>query len=186
MVSPAPNLAEATNLTTDVAAAMAELDRSIQLAGLGNDPIGHAFRALSTVIGLFPKLVDSMEATRQPFAEKDLRRLQDAASSGAATGAQRQVSAMVRSANWRTLTLGAIAFIASVGGAYWLGRVHEAAQYIQTPAALGVALTGPDAAQWVTLMRLNDINNSRRDCTTEHGGVGCSFSFWTKPAVAGQ
>jgi hypothetical protein len=33
--------------------------------------------------------------------------------------------------------------------------------YVQVPAELGVALTGPDAAQWLALMRMNDIGRAR-------------------------
>jgi hypothetical protein len=44
-------------------------------------------------------------------------------------------------------------------------------------AALGVALTGPDAAQWLNLMRLNDIGKAERVCGAQAGGVTFTISF---------
>jgi hypothetical protein len=65
-----------------------------------------------------------IEAVKAPLPDKDLRRLEDAALAGAANGAQRQVMALAKAANWRTILIGAgMLFIAAAVGAaggYWL------------------------------------------------------------------
>ena len=51
----------------------------------------------------------------------------------------------------------AVAMVTSAGCWFGTGKISEASQYVQVPAELGVALTGPAAAQWLALIRMNDI-----------------------------
>lgn len=61
-----------------------------------------------------------------------------------------------------------------------LWELHEDAnRYINVPAALGIALTGPEGAEWVNLIRLNDLRAVNRRCQQQTGGDACDFSFWT-------
>jgi len=76
----------------------------------------------------------------------------------------------------------AVAMVA-VGACWFGGQVSEASQYVQVPAEMGVALTGPDAAQWLVLIRMNDISRARRDCQPvpqPTGGKACAFTLWTQ------
>jgi hypothetical protein len=43
---------------------------------------------------------------------------------------------------------------------------------------------GPDAAQWLNLIRLNDIGKAERVCGAQAGGVTCKISFWVTPPTA--
>jgi hypothetical protein len=65
-----------------------------------------------------------IEAVKAPIADKDLRRLEDAAIAGAANGANRNVVEMVRAANWRTVVIGILGVaalcLASAAGGYKL------------------------------------------------------------------
>ena len=76
------------------------------------------------------------------------------------------------------------AVFVGAGAGYWFGQYAAASRFVQIPAALGVALTGPDAAQWLNLMRLNDIGKAERICGAQAGGVTCAISFWVTPPTA--
>jgi hypothetical protein len=72
----------------------------------------------------------------------------------------------------------------SAGAGYWFGRSIEADKLVQVPAQLGVALSAQDSAQWITLMRLNDIGKAERVCSPQLGGQACSIALWTKAPTA--
>ena len=170
--------------TARVDGTKAQLAEALSLAGFRRDPYRHIVEADVALIDLYPELLGLMEATRQPLDDMDITRLTDAA----ATGAERRAMAMAKAANRRTLTLavlGAVAIAAGGAGAgYWFGRSSEAARYVQVPAQLGVALTRSDAAQWIDLIRLNDLGKSERVCAAQAGGLACSIALWVKPPTA--
>jgi hypothetical protein len=95
---------------------------------------------------------------------------------------------LVRASLWKSwAALAATVLVAVVlgfGAGWWLGSSREADKYVQVPASLGVALTGQEAAQWVNLIRLNDISRANRICAEQAGGMACSISLWTKPSAA--
>jgi hypothetical protein len=76
----------------------------------------------------------------------------------------------------------------AAGTYWWGGRASEASQYVQVPAEPGVALTGPDAAQWLALIRMNDIGRARRKCQPvpqSADGKACAFTLWPQlPAIS--
>ena len=180
-------LAEMGRVVTD---ARAEITRLMQLGELQNDPIRHPIQALSVHLDAFYSitrassrmLTEQIQASAQqiptgpPLREEDLRRavMQSIATHG--TGVERALS--VRAG----LLLAAV--LAGAGAGYWLGQNAEARRFVQIPAALGVALTGPDAAQWLNLMWLNDIGKAERVCGAQAGGVSCAISFWVTPPTA--
>ena len=88
---------------------------------------------------------------------------------------------------WGIAISGTVAIV--VANVYWFGgRASEASQYVQMPVELGVALTGPDAVQWLALMRMNDIGRAQRDCQPvpqPADGKAYNFTLWTQlPPVA--
>jgi hypothetical protein len=70
--------------------------------------------------------------------------------------------------------------VVSAGCAFLLGQHTEAAQFVQTPAELQRAMTGPEAASWLNLMRINDLPRSHRSCVPDHGGEACEILLWTR------
>jgi hypothetical protein len=64
---------------------------------------------------------------------------------------------------------------------YWWGYRAAEGRLIDVPAAMGVALTGWDAAVWLRLMRDNDISRVNRSCARQNGREACSFVMWTEP-----
>ena len=162
MANPATGDRVGVDLSAAVTAAQAELERAIQLAGLRDDPLGHAFRAQSTVIGLFPKLVERMDASREPLRPEDLRRLEEAAGFGAARLAERHAMQLARAANRRTIALlagGAVAIAVSFGaGGFWLGRASVIVPTVSNCAP------APQAS----------------------GGEAFACTFWTHPPTASQ
>jgi hypothetical protein len=173
-----------------VADARAEITRLMQVGELQNDPIRHPIQALSVHLDALYKvtrassqmLAEQIQASAQqipagpPVRDEDLRRALRQGIATHATGAERALS--VRAG----LLLAAV--LAGVGAGYWFGQNAEARRFVQIPAALGVALTGPDAAQWLNLMRLNDIGKVERICGAQAGGVTCAISFWVTPPTA--
>ena len=74
-------------LAAKVAAAQAELQSSIDRAGLRDDPFRHPLQALSSVVGLFPEVAEELTASvhraRDPIGPAELERLVAAAAAGA-------------------------------------------------------------------------------------------------------
>jgi hypothetical protein len=79
----------------DFAARVAEaqqlIGESIVRSGLQRDPHRHVLEATASAIGLFPKLVEHLEATRKPVRDEDMRQ---AVAQGIAGHAWRFVQAM--------------------------------------------------------------------------------------------
>jgi hypothetical protein len=178
-----------------VADARAEITRLVQLGELQNDPIRHPIQALSVHLEALYKVTQASSQvlakqlqlsgqeieTRLSMGDNDLCMVVNQNIAGQAGGAERGLS--VRdSIVGAGLSLAAVLIGASAG--YWIGQTTEAARFVQVPPMLGVALTGPDAAQWVNLMRLNDIGKAERVCRAQAGGLTCAISFWVSPPTA--
>ena len=177
-----------------VADAQAEIKRLMQLGELQNDPIRHPIQALSVHLDALYNvtragslLVAKQLAASAPGADpaavrdEDLRRavVQGIAAYSREAGPTLSLRSVVVGA-----VLLLVALLAGARAGYWFGQSAEAARFVQVPAGLGVAMTGPDAAQWVDLMRLNDIGKAERVCGSRSGGVACTISLWVKPPTA--
>ena len=79
------------------------------------------------------------------------------------------------------LLLGMVIAGGAGAGGYWWGYRAAESQLVDVPAAVGVALTGRDAAAWLALMRDNDIARVNRTCAPQNGRNACSFSMWVEP-----
>jgi hypothetical protein len=119
-VSNAPSPTPAGDFAGRIQEAQRQLSESVAVAGLQRDVYRFPLEALAIVIGTFPQFVTRLEATRQPFAAEDLRRLERAA----ATGADRRAMELARAANRRTALIGAgvltAALLIGAGAGYWL------------------------------------------------------------------
>ena len=113
-----------------IAEARAEMDRLVELGGLQNDPIRHPIQALSVHLGALHTLMltssrtlaKQIEAARQSINDEDIRRLSQAA----ASGAERRAAELARSANRRTVAIATASVLAlmgasAVGGWWWRG-----------------------------------------------------------------
>lgn len=83
-VTPPAAPARPTDFAGLIREAQRQLAESVVRAGLQRDPYRHALEAMAVVIGTFPVFVERLEATRQPFQDEDLRRLEQVAARGAA------------------------------------------------------------------------------------------------------
>jgi hypothetical protein len=182
--------AGASEVAKTVQGAHDKLSALARVAQVTGDPAGPVLEALAAQLDAEHRLFDDLKRTlsevRRPeavFTDKQVddvgRRLLGAC--------QVWSAGMVRASIWRSWAalagaLGTVLVIGA-GGGYWLGSSTEAKKYVDVPAFLGTALTGQDAAQWVNLIRLNDISRVNRMCSEQSGGTACSFSFWTKKAI---
>jgi hypothetical protein len=179
-------------LETKVRAAQAELQFGIERAGLRDDPFRHPLQALSSMMGLFPDLVEDLTAAidraRQPLDPAALVRLEQAA----AKGADRRAAELARAHNRRTLLLAVVAmigtFVVAGAGGFWWGHSAQTAAIASTEAGLSAAFRdGPAAASgWLNLMRANDGNLVRDACTastvkTADGRRACAIGLWVDP-----
>lgn len=185
MVKPAIN----AELEGTIEEALSQLDLSAAEAQIHNDPLRLPLTALASFLRAQRQLHgdsivsmrQAVEEGRQPVRDDDLRR-------AVVQGISVYAGGLVQTMSWRNVMLAAGMLVAGVaagaGGGYWLGSSREAAKYVRVPDGLGVALNGPAAADWVALMRLNDITRTNRVCSAQAGGVACSISLWMKPPTA--
>jgi hypothetical protein len=178
-----------SKLDADMTFALSQLDVSISEAKHHNDPLWMPLSALSAHIqaqrqlhaNFVASMTKSIEDARQPVRGEDMRR-------AVVQGIGIHAAATVRTMGWRNVLIGAGlllgAAIIGAGSGYWMGTSAEAAKYVQAPANLGVALTASDAAEWVNLIRLNNITQANRTCFNQGGGIACSFALWTKSPLA--
>jgi hypothetical protein len=93
------------NLAQSISTAQAELRAAVERAGLWRNPYAQVMDALSTALGLFPLLVQQLDAAvgrgREPRDDTVLERLQRAA----ASGADRRAAELVRAHTKRTIAL---------------------------------------------------------------------------------
>jgi hypothetical protein len=178
-VIPAQPLAER------VAVAQQNLQDGLRRAGLASDPYRELVNAMSDTIGLFPDLVQRIEAIRQPGIADELveRTLRQAVN--------HQAKALLQAIRWKTwvwLVGGALAAVliaglAGLGAGIWIG--HNSVTL--TAAELKTALSKADADQWISLLNNNPpLTTLNRTCTTEDGQPVCSIVFWMprNPATA--
>jgi hypothetical protein len=165
--------------------ARSEMERLMQMGELQNDPLRHPIAALSVHLDALHKLfvdgtltlASQIEAAKRPVSEEDIRRLTQAAASGASQHAMY----LARAANWRTLLIALLAVVAfgllCVGGTWLFARSSL------TAAVAGIErqLTGPEAEQWLVLMQNNDLLASNKTCGSEDGRTACSIVLWTGP-----
>lgn len=179
-----------------IADAQTEINRLVQLGELQNDPIRYPIQALSVHLDALYKVTHAGSQMLAKQLQTSARQIDPAGPSVRDEDLRRAVVEGVAAyaggvGHWlslRNAVVGAVLLLAALlggaGAGYWLGQSNEAAQFIQVPPALGVALTGPEAAQWVNLMRLNDIGKAERVCGSRSGGVACTISLWVKPPTA--
>ena len=176
--------------------AAAQLRRVAAESGIGPaDPLGPVIEALAETSDAVSALPDDCARRFDNLDARLAALLNDAKAAAAgelAHTAGRALPAAVRELTFRQhrgmFLAAAAALVAALligaAGGYWFGWSDEATKYVQTPSELGVALTGPAAADWTTLIRLNDIRRAERTCAPQAGGVACSISLWVKPPPA--
>jgi hypothetical protein len=188
--SPAPDICAA------IRAAQDKLRRAVQAANLQGDPLGSVIDAYidrltaqhGMIVGAHQKLAAQISDAKplpSTISDAELRQMEQ----GLAQGATKELHKIARGLVARNVLLVAgiliTVLVVGAGVGYWFGASTEAARYVQTPANLGVALTGPDAAEWANLIRLNNIGMSVHTCVQQAGGEACSITLWSKPARAG-
>ncbi len=178
---PAPS----DDLDAGIEAALSELNISITEAKHHNDPLWMPLSALSAFLRVMRRLYadfavsmrKSIEEAKQPVRDEDMRR-------AVVQGISAHAGAMVKSLSW-SIRLAAVGILLLVGGgSFWLGQSTEAAKYVQVPEQLGVTLTGPDAAQWLDLIRNNNIRGAMAQCTVriQASRKACDLPLWLESA----
>ena len=167
------------SLTAEIEAAQADLQSSINRAGLRDDPFRHVLQALSGILGVFPRVI---EEARQPVDPGSVGRVEAAA----AAGAERRVAALARAHNLRTVMSAATglvgALIIGAGCGYWVGRNSQLVTKSEVEAA--AFRDGPNAADtWLNLMRANDGRVVRAACAastavTDGNRRACALGLW--------
>lgn len=167
--------------------AQSDIARSVEKAGLQDDPIRYPLAALSGVVGLFPEFLREMRDVaqdgRQPLDAAALDRLEKAA----AKGASRASSDLVRAHYRRSVLLGsfavAAAVVVSVGGGYWWGRSAAISQFriADTGFAAMVHENPTNATGWLAIASLNDYAKTMAACQdmpTVSGRHACLAPLW--------
>lgn len=103
-----------------VEAAQRALAEGIAKAGLQHDPYRYALESLGMAVGLFPELVQHLEATRQPVQNEEMRR-------AVAQGIGAHAGNLVQAMNWRNAMLGAAALLGIFVGGAGLGYAFHGA-----------------------------------------------------------
>jgi len=161
--------------------ARAEIATGIDLGGLRRDPLRYPLAALSTTVGLFPAFLDEIQRARAPWTEDERR----AAIAEVITRVDAHLLRRMARFNRWAIVIAALLGMAITGGAwsggYWWGYRAAENRLAPVPAALGEALTGRDAAIWLTLIQNNDIARVQRNCARQNGREACAFMLWTDP-----
>jgi len=77
--------------------------------------------------------------------------------------------------------LGMAIVLGAWSGGYWWDTARPKTGWPPFRPALGEALTGREAAVWLTLIRNNDIDQVRRTCAAQNGREACAFTLWIEP-----
>jgi len=122
-----------------VRAAQADIAQGVERAGWRDDPLRHPMAALSTTVGVFPPLVERMEAIaagmKRPISDDEFNRLQ----STIIRGADRRAAELARAHNLRTV----LWISAAIGGAFVLGvGLDQAVAYARAPSYDVIRLAG--------------------------------------------
>jgi hypothetical protein len=177
-------------------AAQDALAREIRKAELVDDPVAPALLAMGKMLDglhqLFGATVEGFHATtqtldqraaeilRHPIAPDALARLEQAAS----TGADRRAAELARAHNRRSMLVQVAMVVGGLVIGAGIGYGTANVRLTAAVAGLDRRLTGPDALQWLGLMRDNDIARAARSCASQAGGTACSFALWTDPPPA--
>ncbi len=195
--SEAPSLAP--EVSAEVRAAQDALRLATQKAALTGDPLEPAFAALSTHLGALhhmhvdagQMLAELIRRAQQPVSEETIRRLEQAA----VTGADRRAFGIIREHWHRNIVLAAgvlfgvaVAFgVIGVAAGYFWGRANALASVRQTGAGLQAMFRdGPDAAAtWLNLARWNDPQQALAQCkdantNTQDGRRACMVPLWVE------
>lgn len=197
---PSPGQADG-DFAAKVRAAQADIAQGVERAGWRDDPLRHPMAALSTTIGVFPPLMERIEAIaagmKRPISDDELNRLQ----ATIIRGADRRAAELARAHNLRTLLIYGGAFVVSVvlaaGGGFWWGQATAADSIQETEQRLALAFRdGPGAAAgWAKLMEQNNLPAALALCSgsrvfSDQGGrKACMVPLYTEPparSVAGR
>ena len=151
----------APELPEIIANARAEIDRAIEVGGLQNDLIRHAFTALSVHLdALYRVLTDAtltignqLQEARRPIADEDIRRL----SKASADGAWRATAELVRAHVWRNVLIAVAASLLLLIGAFGAGYWFHGSQQLVVGVSAG-----------------------KQECQEQQGGTICFIPVWAK------
>ena len=163
--------------------ARADIANGIDQGGLRHDPLRYPLMALSNIVGLFPAFLEEIQRARAPWTEDDRR---TAIADAVARMDARLVQRMAQFNRWAivvTAVLGMVLVVGAWSGGYWWGYRAAENRLAPVSAALGEALTGREAAIWLTLIQNNDIDQVRRTCAAQNGREACAFTLWTEPVL---
>jgi hypothetical protein len=177
----APATEEDRSFIEAIREARADIANGIDRGGLRHDPLRYPLTALSTVVGLFPEFLDEIQRARAPWTQDERR----AAVADAVTRMDARLLHRMTQFNRWAIAIALLLGVAIAGGVgtagYWWGYHAAENRLIEVPAAVGLALTGRDAAVWLELIRDNDIARVNRTCAPQNGRNACSFVMWAEP-----
>ena len=176
-----PSAGEDRTFIEAIQDARADIATGIDLGGLQRDPLRHPLAALSTIVGLFPALLDEIQRARGPWTEDERR---TAIADAVTRMDARLVQRMAHFNRWAIVAaalLGMTIVLGAWSGGYWWGYRAAEDRLAPVPAALGAALTGREAEVWLTLIQNNDIDRVRPTCAGQNGREACAFTLWTEP-----
>lgn len=191
---PVDSVALESELGEVIATARTEMARLVQLGELQSDPLRYPIQALSVHLDALHRLFTAstltlgrqIETARTPISDEDMRRLTASAASELPRAVERLVLQRFRMMVVAVAGILVLTLVVGAGGGYWLGYRHEAERTLAAQAGLPVVLTGEGAAQWLNLMRLNDITRSSKTCSPQNGREACSIALWTQPPASPQ
>lgn len=166
--------------------AQAELERAVAKAGLANDPLRYAFGGIAAALGAFGVGIEAMRRPADPAAVERLER-------AAVKGADRRAAELARAHTLRTVLVALALWIGSMGAVgvacYRWGHADAASDIQATGEGLALAFRdGPRAAaDWLNLMRQNDIEKALAACAGGRsvpeaaGRRACSVPLWLEP-----
>jgi hypothetical protein len=176
-----PSAGEDRTFIEAIQDARADIANGIDQGGLRHDPLRYPLAALSTIVGLFPAFLDEIQRARAPWTEDERR---TAIADAVARMDARLVQRLAQFNRWAIVIaalLGMAIVLGAWSGGYWWGYRAAENRLAPVPAALGEALTGREAAVWLTLIRNNDIDQVRRTCAAQNGREACAFTLWIEP-----
>lgn len=177
-----------------IAAAQSEIQEAVERGGLRDDPFRFPLAALSTVLGIFPQLLEQIHAAAasgsQVLSPDALARIEEEAASRARKAIERNAAEAMKANRLRAvlavtaLTVGGLIVGGGIG--YWRGYANGSTTGISTASGLQESLkSNPQAAaDWLRLMQANDIEAALRACkgdrvtTSPDGQKGCALPVW--------
>jgi hypothetical protein len=189
-------ISETGPLAEKIEAAQYALARAIARANLTGDPLGQALEAMSESLGAQLALHQAAEATAEKqFAMVRARVAAIAAETTSSISSAIRADVVHELRAWThrldrstafkaALSLVAVA-LASGGAAYVAGRDagRNKAVAVSTGLVAALATEPQQAAQWLELVRSNNINSAIRRCTPMKNASGhaCLVPLWLSP-----